>query len=264
MVSRWRIFRDKSVVVTGGTSGIGRASALRLARAGASLTLSGRDEARAEAVVAAARGEGVDARMVLGDLRLPGQAERLVDVAMETRGKVDAFVHAAAGFGQLGPLWTLDDAEIERGLLDELRATTRLCRALAQRVIEREPAATSVVLIASVNGLGAAASAPLYSGVKAATIALAKSLALDGAAIGLRANALAPGAIDTRRCWPTPWLRGPGPYLKDRAPGGVAEAAAWLCFGCQSLRHRRLAHRRRGTDRLCALNRRHLGRGGFS
>ena len=232
--------RGKSIIVTGATSGIGRATTLRLARLGVRLTLAGRDDKRAKAVLAEVTAEGAEAGVALGDLRRPGEADRLADAAVKAHGRIDALVHAAADTPRLDPLWALDDQDIERGLMDELRATTWLCRAVTQRVRQQEPTNASVVLVASINGLGAAPSAPLYSGLKAATIALAKSLALDGAAIGLRANALVPGAVDTPMLAAAIAAQGPAeavrkayeahiPMARIGRPEEVAEVAAWLC-----------------------------------
>jgi NAD(P)-dependent dehydrogenase (short-subunit alcohol dehydrogenase family) len=142
----------------------------------------------------------------------------------------------------------VDDASIERDLLSEIRSVAHSLRALLRQLLSQPPAETSIVVVSSVNGLGAAASAALYSASKAATISLAKAAALDHARDRVRVNALVLGAFDTPMLVEA--LRRQSPdgntdsirqvYESHIAMGRIgrpdeaADVIAWLCSGASS------------------------------
>jgi len=183
--------RDKHFLVTGGTSGIGAATVRELGRAGARVSFVGRNCARAEALCS----EVPDARFVPCDLLEPTAAERILD-ACAILGPLAGAANIACATPTLAALTELDDEALERGLMDELRAFTRLLRAQL-RVLAALDQPSSIVNVSSVNGLGASPHAAAYSALKAAIVALSKSAALDYASRGIRVNALVPGPFDT-------------------------------------------------------------------
>jgi NAD(P)-dependent dehydrogenase (short-subunit alcohol dehydrogenase family) len=190
----------KSIVVTGATSGIGRAAAVKLAGCGARLTLVGRDRERGAQILGEAHELGATARLELIDLTDTSAMQGIVARAVAAYGRIDGAVLAAAQMpaeGAMVSLDRLDDANIERDLLAEVRSVVHALRALLRQMLSQPRADTSIVVVSSINGLGAAAGAALYSASKAASIALAKAAALEHARNGIRVNALVLGAFDT-------------------------------------------------------------------
>ena len=187
------------VIVMGGTSGIGRATALRVAAAGARVSVVGRSLERGAEIEQAIRAVGGQARFIRADLREPGAAERAVEQAIDGFGPFGAAVNAAAGVVLQGPLrlHELDEDAFEREVVAELRICVASMRAELAAIVRHGPKAASIVNVSSVNGLGASPRAPFYSAVKAAQLALTKSAALDYAADGVRVNAIVLGAFDT-------------------------------------------------------------------
>lgn len=241
----------KSLIVTGATSGIGRAAALELAARGARLTLVGRDPPRGAQIQQQAQALGADARLELVDLTEPQAMPQLIERTIAAHGRVDGAVLAAAQRPSEGALLTLervDDASIERDLLAEIRATVHALRALLRQLLSQPPGERAIVVVTSINGLGASAGAALYSAAKAAAIALTKAAALEHARNGIRVNALALGPFDT------PLL---ATALERQAPDGnvnelrrmyeshvalgrigrpeeAAQTIAWLCSSASS------------------------------
>lgn len=190
----------KSIVVTGATSGIGRAAAIQLAGSGARLTLVGRHRERGEQILRQVHELGASARLELVDLTRANAMQDIVTRTVAAYGRIDAAVLAAAQMpaeSAMVSLDQLDDASIERDLLSDVRSTVHALRALLRQLLSQPRADTSIVVVSSINGLGAAAGAALYSASKAAAIALAKAAALEHSRNGIRVNALVLGAFDT-------------------------------------------------------------------
>jgi NAD(P)-dependent dehydrogenase (short-subunit alcohol dehydrogenase family) len=241
----------KSLVVTGATSGIGQAAALELASHGARLTLVGRDPLRGASILDRVHDLGADARLELADLTEPGAMDGIVSRSVAAFGRIDGAVLAAAQMpcaGAMVPMDELDDATIERDLVSEVRAVVHALRALLRQIRSQPVANASIVVVSSINGLGAAARAPLYSASKAASISLAKAAALDHARNGVRVNALVLGAFDTPMLAEALGRQAPdgntdairGAYEAHIAMGRIgraeeaADAIAWLCSDSSS------------------------------
>jgi len=190
----------KSIVVTGATSGIGRAAAIKLASCGARLTLVGRNHERGRQIEHDVRALGADVQLEHVDLTHSGAMEQIVARAASTYGQVDGAVLAATQMpseSAIVPLAQLDDSSIERDLLSEVRATVHALRALLRQMLSQAATDRTIVVVSSINGLGSCSSAGLYSAAKAAAISLAKAAALDHAKSGIRVNTLALGPFDT-------------------------------------------------------------------
>jgi 3-oxoacyl-[acyl-carrier protein] reductase len=199
-------------VVTGGGSGIGRATALRLAAEGAAVFVAGRREAALDETVAAVAGEGGRAGRLAADLREPDAAARVVEAAAGWGGRLDAAV-ACAGTFPSAPFAELPDGEWDEALAVNLTAPMRLARAATPHLAERSGA---VVFVSSINAyLGDLLSACAhYSAAKAGLVGLTRQLAVELAPQGIRAVGVAPGGVDT------PMLEG---WNED-----PAEMRAWL------------------------------------
>ena len=180
---------NKVALITGGGSGIGAAAARRFAREGAKIVLTGR---RPEPIAAVAAEVGGVA--VAGDTGDPLQATEAVAVAVSTFGGIDVLVTSAGG-GYEGAVGDIDDEHWRRTFDTNLNGPMMLARAALPVMLER--GGGSIVLVASVNGMAAAPVSVAYDVSKAGLIALARAIAVDYGARGIRANALCPGWVTT-------------------------------------------------------------------
>ncbi len=186
-------FENQVAIVTGASSGIGRACARALAREGARLVLGGRRRERLEEVAAAMRADGVQAEMVLGDVREEATCTALVEAAVARFGGLDLLVNAAGVIGSGGLLET-PPAEWDRQMNSNLRSVYLMLRAAAPRLIERRGA---VVNLSSVAGPRPYPGLLAYCVSKAGVDTLTRCAALDLAPHGVRVNAVNPGVVVT-------------------------------------------------------------------
>ncbi len=213
----------KTALVTGGSRGIGRAIALELARAGASVTVgyrSGADEA--ERVAGEAGGRALQA-----DLSDPDEAAKLVAAA----GELDILVNNA-GLTRDGLIARMPDADWRDVIETNLSSVFYTCRAAARSMMKRRTGA--IVNVSSVVGLHGNPGQTNYAASKAGIIGFTKALARELGSRGVRANVVAPGYISTRLTDELPAdLRGlmlentPLGRLGD--PEDVAGAVRFLC-----------------------------------
>jgi short-subunit dehydrogenase len=193
-------------LVTGGSSGIGRATAYGLAAAGATVLVAGRNEPALRDVAAAVGGHAV-----LGDLAVPGGPARVAADAVRVTGRVDILV-SNAGVGWAGPLATMPPADIERLVAVNLTAPLLLTRALLPAMIARR--CGHVVLVTSVAGAIGVAGEAVYAATKAGLACFAESMRLELADSRVGVTMVAPGVIATAffdrrnqpygRAWPRP------------------------------------------------------------
>jgi NAD(P)-dependent dehydrogenase (short-subunit alcohol dehydrogenase family) len=179
-----------AALVTGASSGIGRAAAEELGRHGAEVVVHGRDAARGLAVVDSIAAEGGKARFVAADLTDLAQLDDLVDRA----GAVDVLVNNA-GFSWFGPTADLDGATFDRLLAANVRAPYFLVGALAPRMAAR--GGGSIVSIASMAGQIGLAGGAAYGATKAALASMTRSWAAEFSPSGVRVNAIAAGPVLT-------------------------------------------------------------------
>ena len=186
-------FDNKSILVTGASSGIGRATALALGREGARLTAAGRRRDRLEDVARQIREAGGGCEIVTGDVRDGGVAESWVKEATSRHGGLDGLVHAAGVIGSSGLLDT-SPQEWDRVMDSNLRSIFLLTRAAAPALIERKGA---IVSMSSVAGPRAYAGLLPYCVSKAALDQFTRCVALELAPRGVRVNAVNPGVVVT-------------------------------------------------------------------
>jgi NAD(P)-dependent dehydrogenase (short-subunit alcohol dehydrogenase family) len=187
---------NKSVVlITGALTGIGRATALAFAREGARLVVSGRRDEAGAALVGELRAAGAEAEFVRADVRYEEDVRALVDKTLSRFGRLDVAVNNAGTEGKPGPL-TEQTAEtyaatFDTNVLGVLLSMKHELRAMAAQ------SGGSIVNLSSTMGQRGAPNASLYTASKHAVEGLTKAAALEGAAAGVRVNAVAPGPIDT-------------------------------------------------------------------
>ena len=189
----------RTLLVTGGSRGIGRATALLLARAGADVALTCRTrlsdaERVAEEIMALGRRSWAGA----GDLGDPATVERLFDGATGALGPLDGFVGNAGSWpADDTPLRDMDPARWSATIRDNLDAIYLTTRAALRRL--RTPG--TVVLVGSTAGQRGEAFHADYAATKGAMMSLVKSLAGE-CAPGITVNCVAPGWVDTEMSWP--------------------------------------------------------------
>jgi len=189
-MSEQRDLEGLGALVTGATSGIGRAAAEELGRHGAELVVHGRDAARGPAVVDTITAEGGKARFVAADLTDPVQVDQLVDQA----GAVDVLVNNA-GFSWFGPTAELDVATFDRLFAANVRAPYFLVAVLAPKMAAR--GSGSIINIASMAGQIGLAGGAAYGATKATLASMTRSWAAEFSPAGVRVNAIAAGPVLT-------------------------------------------------------------------
>jgi len=178
-------------LVTGGSRGIGRAIAFRLAAEGASVAICGRQAETLEATLAELRAQGVAAHGVVADVTSPGEAERFVDESANTLGGADLLVANVGGSsGQELLASTPEDwaKTFELNLFHAVRAIRAVVPHMQQR------GGGSVVSIASISGWKPGPRAQ-YGAAKAGEIFLAGALAWELGPLRIRVNTVSPGSI---------------------------------------------------------------------
>jgi NAD(P)-dependent dehydrogenase (short-subunit alcohol dehydrogenase family) len=185
-----RDLEGKVALVTGATSGIGRAAAVQLAAQGAAVIIHGRDVTRGVAVVAEIEKGGGSARFVGADLSQPAEALRLADES----GDVDILVNNA-GFAWFGPSARLPVNTLDRLFAANVQAPYLLVSVLAPKMVARGDGV--IINLASRAGTMGQPDSAAYGATKAALASLARSWAAEYGPAGIRVNAISPGPVYT-------------------------------------------------------------------
>lgn len=200
------------VLITGALTGIGRATAIAFAKEGARLAVSGRRDKEGEALAAELRGMGVQAEFIRADVRFEDDVRKLIEQTVAHFGHVDIAVNNAGTEGSIIPLvdQTVENYEstFATNVLGTLLSVKHEMRVMLAQ------GAGSIVNISSVAGKVGMAGASVYVASKHAVEGITKSAALEGAAAGVRVNAVAPGPVATN--------------MLDRFTGGSEDAKAGL------------------------------------
>ncbi|MEU8357154.1 SDR family oxidoreductase [Nonomuraea sp. NPDC048882] len=227
-------FTGKVILITGATSGMGRAAAERLAGEGAKVVLAARGKEAGEALVAGLRLAGQEATFVPTDVREEGQVAELVRQAVERYGRLDGVFNNVGAATAIGAVTEIDGDAWQGDLALNLNS---VFFGLKHQI----PALSAsgggaIVNNASILGVTGQAGMAAYSTAKHGVIGLTRSAALDAAPAGVRVNALVTGGIDT------PLLRaGMGPTPEEALRVGAAmhpigrvgraeEVAAFVAF----------------------------------
>ncbi len=213
-------------LVTGSTSGLGRAIAVRLAAEGAAVVVTGRDAGRGEAVAAEVGGTFLPA-----DLTDEGACARLVDDAAAAGGGLDVLVNNAAATVSRAPVESVATADWDAAFRVNVTAPMWLCRAAIPHL--RAAGGGAIVNVSSRAAERASPGLAAYVASKGALNALTRSLAVDLAADGIRANTVAPGYVLNERrdadLGPDRRRQLEAMHLTRLATGeDVAAAVAWL------------------------------------
>jgi NAD(P)-dependent dehydrogenase (short-subunit alcohol dehydrogenase family) len=227
---------ERTAIVTGGTSGIGRATAILFARRGASVTITGRDVDRGRTVTGEIEAAGGRGRFVRADVRSGEDCRRVVDETVAAFGRLDVLVNNA---GTYVPNDTLgcSEEEWDEQVDTSLKGTFLMSKAALPHMIANGGGA--IVNNASGWGLVGGAEAVAYCAAKGGVVLLTKAMAIDHGPQGIRVNAVCPGDTETpmehadaeRKGWT--WERYAGwaserPLGRMGAPEEVARAILFL------------------------------------
>src|ERR1700730_3957403 len=183
------------VLITGALTGIGRATAIAFGREGARVVVSGRRKEQGLELETELNKLGVEAEFVHADVRQEDDVRSLVDRTVQRFGRLDVAVNNAGTEGKTGPI-TEQSPESYAATFDTNVLGTILSLKYEMRVMLAQGHG-SIINLSSTFGSRGAAGASMYVASKHAVEGLTKAAALEGAAAGVRVNAVAPGPVDT-------------------------------------------------------------------
>lgn len=188
----------RRVLISGGSSGIGLATAGRFLDEGATVFIGGHDAGEvARAVDAARDGRGAGSRVdgTAADVSLTADVERLVAAACDAMGGVDVLINNA-GVSWREPFLDITPEHWDRMIAVNLRGMFLVAQAVA-RVLVAQDTGGAIVNMSSTNGLAGEADYTHYNASKAGVLLLTRTMAVELGPVGIRVNALCPGYIDT-------------------------------------------------------------------
>jgi NAD(P)-dependent dehydrogenase (short-subunit alcohol dehydrogenase family) len=227
-----KLLEDKVAVITGGSSGIGRATALAFAAEGARVAIGARRLAEGEETARLIREQGGDAIFVETDVRHSAQVGRLVETAVDRWGRLDCAFNNA---GVEGPVFTLT-ADYPEDAWNEVIAInlTGIFLSMKHEIPHLLKQGGAIVNMSSLAGLVGGHVGSAYFASKHGVVGLTKAAAIEYAKSGLRVNAVCPAVIETdmaSRAFSEMWDRiiEMHPIGRVGTPQEVADAVVWLC-----------------------------------
>ncbi|MCD6671559.1 MAG: SDR family oxidoreductase [Burkholderiaceae bacterium] len=224
---------DRIAIVTGAASGIGLATAQRLAEAGATVMLGDIDDARGEQAAADLRAAGLRADYAHCDVTSDASVAAFRDATLQRHGRVD-IVANVAGWGKIQPFLENDDAFIAKVVELNFMGPLRIVRAFLPQMIERKQG--KIVNVSSDAGRVGSLGETVYSGAKGGVIAFTKGLARETARHGITANCVCPGPTDTPLLQAVPEKHREAfqraiPMKRFARPSEIADAVVFFASG---------------------------------
>ncbi len=222
-------------LVTGGTSGIGRETAILFAKAGAKVVVAGRREPEGKETVELIRASGGDALFVKADVSKAPEVDALIQKTVERFGRLDVAFNNAGIEGVWVPIARQSEEDWDRTIEINLKGVW-LCLKYEIRQMLKQGGGGAIVNMASIMGLIGSAGAAAYSASKHGVIGLTKTAALENARSGIRINAVCPGAVEApmaERIFGAPkvhkFVLSCHPIGRFGRPAEIAEAVVWMC-----------------------------------
>jgi len=225
----------KVALVTGGTSGIGRDTAVLFAKEGAKVVVTGRREAEGKETLEMMRAAGGDGLFLKGDVAKAAEVEMMVQKTVEKFGRLDIAFNNAGIEGNWVPLVEQSEEDWDRVIDINLKGTW-LCLKYEIRQMVKQGGGGTIVNMSSVAGWIGSAGAATYCASKHGVLGLTKTAALENAKDGIRVNAVCPAVIETamsERAFADPGvskfvlsLHALGRFGKPRE---ISEAVLWMC-----------------------------------
>jgi NAD(P)-dependent dehydrogenase (short-subunit alcohol dehydrogenase family) len=222
-------------LVTGGTSGIGRETAVQFAKAGAKVVVAGRREVEGKETIELVRAAGGDVLFVKADISKAAEVEALVQKTVEKFGRLDVAFNNAGIEGVWVPLIKQTEEDWDRTIDINLKGVW-LCLKYEILQMLKQGGGGAIVNMGSIGGLVGFSGAAAYSASKHGVMGLTKAAALENARSRIRINAVCPGAVETPladRVFGAPgvhkYVVSCHPIGRFGKPAEIAEAVVWMC-----------------------------------
>ena len=222
-------------LVTGGTSGIGRETAVLFAKAGVKIAVAGRREREGEKTVELIHAAGGEGLFVKTDVSKASEVEGLIQTVVERFERLDLAFNNAGVEGVWAPLTQQTEEDFDRTINVNLKGVW-LCLKYEIQQMLKQGAGGAIVNMASIMGLVGSAGSSVYSASKHGVIGLTQSAALENAKRKVRVNAVCPGFVETEmadRILRVPtvhkYVLSCHPIGRLGNPTEIAEAVVWMC-----------------------------------
>jgi NAD(P)-dependent dehydrogenase (short-subunit alcohol dehydrogenase family) len=225
----------KVALITGGTTGIGRETAILFAKSGAKVVVSGRRETEGNETINLVHAAGGDGLFVKSDVSKSADVQSLIQKTVEKFGRLDLAFNNAGIEGQWKPIIEQSEEDWDSVVNINLKGTW-LCLKYEIRQMFKQGSPGAIVNMSSVAGLMGSAGAAIYVASKHGVIGLTRNAALECAAKNIRVNAVCPAVIETAmadRAFADPQANkrvlALHPLGRFGKPNEIAEAVLWLC-----------------------------------